>query len=649
MRPGEPARSPERRSHGRGSGPRGRPTGEPARSPTEKGGVLTTDEIVAGLGLTVALAVGSQVLASRLRIPALVLLLPAGFTAGAVTDNVVPTNLVGPAFEPLVTLAVAIILFEAGLSLDLGRLTGGAPRVVTRLIVLGVPITLGIATVTARLLGLSAGAALMLGTILVVSGPTVVGPLLAFVRPSPRVRTVLTWESSVIDPIGAILGALVFHAVLATDPRPLGYEAGQFVTSVGVGLAGGAAGVGALWLLFRRFDLSEVLGANGALAVVLATAAACDVARDDTGLIAAIVMGVALANLPGFDIPARRPFFETVIQLIIGLLFVSISATVSPDSVVDVLLPAAGLVAVLVVVARPLVAALATAGTELAPGERAFIGWMAPRGIVAAATASTFSGSLVDAGIPGADDILPLAFLVIVGTVTLYGLTAVPVARRLGVARPDRSRPLVVGGTGWVVALARALEDHGVSVVLWAGARKERRRIEQAGLELAPGRLVADAAGRGAELEGITMVLLLTDQNDFNALAAVALEGMLDEGVYRVPAPRHNVGVVAPFTPGELLFGGELTGCELARRHRAGARFAVRPAADGVPDDAALLFVVRAGGRLLPVTARARPEPEDGDALVVLQPARPGRPVRPARPAAGSAGRARRAVRVPAR
>jgi NhaP-type Na+/H+ or K+/H+ antiporter len=609
-----------------------------------RGRIVTTDEILAGLGLMVALAVGSQILANRLRIPAIVVLLPVGFTAGAITDNVVPTNLVGSAFGPLVSLAVAVILFDSGLTLDLRRLTGSTRRVVTSLIVLGVPVTFGVAAGGAALfLGLSTGAAVMLGAILVVSGPTVVGPLLSFVRPSTRVQTILTWEGSVIDPVGAVLGALVFHAVVATDPRPFGYEIGFFFSSLGVGLAGGVVGVGVLWLLLRRFGLSEVLGTNGTLAVVVAVAAACDALRDDTGLIAAIVIGVALANLSRFDVPARRPFFETVIQLVIGLLFVSISATVTPDSVTDVLVPTLGLAAVLVVVARPLVALVATARTDLSGSERVFIGWMDPRGIVAAATASTFSATLVDEGVGGASDILPVTFLVIVGTVTLYGLTAVPVARRLGVARPAQSRPLVVGGTGWVVAVARALQAHGVSVLMWAGAQKERRRIEQAGLELAPGRLVADATGRGVELEGITMVLLLTDQDDFNALAAVALEGMLDDGVYRVMAPRHNIGVVAPFTRGELLFGPHLTGCELARRHRAGAQIMVHPRVDGVPDGAEPLFVVRADGRLVPVTARGRPEPEEGDALVVLGPT-------PRLPrGAGSADRARRAGRAPAR
>ena len=184
---------------------------------------MTTDEILVGLGLTAALAVGSQVLADRLRIPAIVVLLPVGFTAGAITDDVVPANLIGPAFEPLVSLAVALILFDSGLTLDLRRLTGSTRSVVTRLIVVGVPTMLALgAGAAAWLLGLSTGAAVMLGAILVVSGPTVVGPLLSFVRPSTRTRTILTWEGSVIDPIGGIVGALVFHAVVASsDSHPL--------------------------------------------------------------------------------------------------------------------------------------------------------------------------------------------------------------------------------------------------------------------------------------------------------------------------------------------------------------------------------------------------------------------------------------------
>src|SRR5262249_45378132 len=192
-------------------------------------------------------------------------------------------------------------------------------------------------------------------------------------------------------------------------------------------------------------------------------------------------------NLRAFDIPAKRPFFETLVQLIIGVLFVSISATVTPASLQHLVLPTLALVAVLVLVTRPLVAFLATIGTELTRGERAFTGWMAPRGIVAAATASTFGATLAAAHIGGASKILPVAFLVIVVTVAVYRLTAVPGARRLHVTRPARTRPLLIGGDPWVIDLARALRAAGLEILMWAPTGGQRDQITQAGFDLAPG------------------------------------------------------------------------------------------------------------------------------------------------------------------
>ena len=155
------------------------------RGPGEEGPV-TTDQILFGVGLILVLATASQVLAVRLRVPALIILLPAGFIAGALTTDVNPQRLLGAAFQPLVSLAVAVILYDAGLALDMGKLRGHTRRVVRRLIGVGVPVTSAFAAVSAGLLlGMSAGAALMLGAILVVSGPTVVGPLLRFIRIRP--------------------------------------------------------------------------------------------------------------------------------------------------------------------------------------------------------------------------------------------------------------------------------------------------------------------------------------------------------------------------------------------------------------------------------------------------------------------------------
>ncbi|GGJ27320.1 hypothetical protein [Streptomyces brasiliensis] len=221
----------------------------------------------------------------------------------------------------------------------------------------------------------------------------------------------------------------------------------------------------------------------------------------------------------------------------------------TPDSVVPVLLPTFAFVAALVLVVRPLVALLSTLTTDLAARERAFVGWMAPRGIVAASTATTFSASLTGAGLSGADKILPVTFLVIVGTVVVYSLTARPVAARLGVTRPARARPLLVGGDAWVVELARALRTAGIDVLMWAGGARERARIEDAGVELAAGELMGAVTDPQARLEGVTSVFLLTDDDDFNALAAVVLEDSVEGPVHRVGPPPDSGGVVAPTPP----------------------------------------------------------------------------------------------------
>jgi NhaP-type Na+/H+ or K+/H+ antiporter len=580
---------------------------------------VTTQQVLFGVGLIVVLAVGSQVLASQLRIPALIILLPVGFTAGALTTDVNPQQLLGAAFQPLVSLAVAVILYDAGLGLDLAKLRGSTRGVVFRLIAAGVPVTWAFAAVFAGLLfGMSVQAALMLGVILVVSGPTVVGPLLRFVRPTERLQRLLAWEGSLIDPVGAILGAVVFHAVLASPAGGLGYRPGQFVISVGTGVAGAVIGVAVLWVCLRRLRLGEVLGTTSQLACVVGVAAGCDIIRDDAGLVSAILMGLAVANMRGFDIPARRPFFETLVQLIIGVLFITISATVTPASLRHLALPALGLVAVLVLATRPLVAFLATARTDLTRGERQFTGWMAPRGIVAAATASTFGTGLAAHHVGGAAKILPVTFLVIVATVALYGLTAVPVARRLDVTRPARTRPLLVGGDPWVIDLARTLRSAGLDVVLWAGLDEQREQIAQEGLELMPGELLAAATTTGAELEGVTAVLLLTDDDDFNALAATILVGNAETTVYRVAPRQPSHGVVAPFTGGQTLFAPGLTRDAIALRYGSGARITTQPADDAIPPGTGLLFLISPDGTLTPATPPHAPATASGGTLVLL-------------------------------
>ncbi|NUO56050.1 MAG: sodium:proton exchanger [Hamadaea sp.] len=572
---------------------------------------MTTNQVLLGVALILVLAVGAQVLASRLHIPALIVLLPAGFAAGALTDVVDPEKLLGPAFQPLVSLSVAVILYDAGLGLRLNRLRGHNRKVVMRLLAIGATLTWVCGALLAMwLLGMSKQAALMIGAILVVSGPTVVGPLLNYVRPEDRLQHILAWEGSLVDPVGGILGALVFHAVVAGGRDRLLSGVAHFGGSLLLGLVGAVLGTVLLWLALNRLRLGEILGTLVQLAVVVGIAAVCDVLRDDSGLFAAILMGLALANMRAFDISGRRPFFETLVQLVIGVLFVSISATVTPQSLRGLVLPVLAVTAVLVLVVRPLVAYLSTVRTDVPARQRAFIGWMAPRGIVAAATAAAFGPSLVTNGYTGAEKILPATFLVIVMTVTLYGLTAAPAARLLRVVRAARARPLLVGGDAWVLDLARALRHLGLEVVLWAGRHTERQAIQDAGLDLAPGELLTDVTDPAAQVEGVTTVLLLTDEDDFNNLAATLLQGGIEGPVYRLAPARDGVSVSGGGGP--ALFRPGLTRDAITRRYAEG-HLVTADGSSGEP-----LFLVRRDGSLDPVTHDGVPEALPGDTVIVL-------------------------------
>ena len=403
---------------------------------------MSETDIFIGFGLTILLAVGCQIVSNRVGLPAIILLLPAGFVAGHYLSEMNLEKTFGSAFSPMVGLAVAIILFDGGLDLNFRELEGHSQRVVRRLLYLGIPVTWAGATLLVwPLLGLSSQAAVMLGAIVIVSGPTVVAPVLAAARPGRRVSLILGWEGTTIDPVGAIIGALVFQALVNHVQPGHGEAILAFLRSIGTGALGGAVGTAALWLLLNKLRLRGPMATQAIVATVVGTAALCDALRSDTGLIAAIVMGVGLANLPVIDLPEDRQFFKTIVQLVIGLLFISISAGVTTKSVGAVLWPTLAIIAGLVLVVRPAVAAVSTLRTSLSRRERAFIGWMDPRGIVAASTAATFGAPLATAGIAGANKLLPATFVVIVGTVTVYGLSGAPVARLLGLAEAAEEEP----------------------------------------------------------------------------------------------------------------------------------------------------------------------------------------------------------------
>jgi NhaP-type Na+/H+ or K+/H+ antiporter len=574
---------------------------------------LSTDQTLKGLGIVIVLALACRLVSGRLRLPAIVLLLPVGFVAGAATDDVHPDALLGNAYQPLVSLGVGLILFEAGLRLRVDEIRGGTRAVVGRLVLIGPVVTgIGVAVAVKLLFGLGWGVAAVLGAILVVSGPTVVLPLLAFVRPTDRVRSVLKWEGVLIDPVGALLGVLAFQTVLAGPA----YEPGGMALSFGAGLLVGAAGAGVLWMLLRGLQrAAPAQGVAAALMVVVGALVVADLIRDDSGFLATTVMGMVLANQTQLDLSRVFAFQGTVVELLIAILFVLISASVSPSQVWELLPEGLALVAVMVLVLRPLGVALGTLGSELGRAERTFIAWLAPRGIVAAATASAFGLQLAQAGEAGAGDILPISFIVIFATVVLYGLTAAPVARRLGLAGAGESVVLVVGGNAWARAIALALKSAGLGVRLWTGRSEEQAAAREAGLEAGNARLGVDLASREEELEEITDALLMTESDDFNALAAFELRQELGrDHVYRLAPRGELLDLVPAYAEGRILFAGHLTFSELTRRFDAGARLVeVGEDRDGVTP----LFVLT-GRELTVVTAGGRPQVTAGDTTIGL-------------------------------
>ncbi len=587
--------------------------------------MLTTNEILAGLGLVVVLAIACRIVAERFRLPAIVLLLPVGFLAGAITADVRPEALFGDAFQPLVSLGVGLILFEAGLRLKIDELERSVRRVVVRLISVGTLVTFAAITGATKLIfGFSWGVAGVIGALLVVSGPTVVLPLLAFVRPSDRVRSVLKWEGTLIDPIGALLGVVVLDAVAsgAAGDRP--FHPGVLASSLTAGIVVGLAGSVLLRIALRRTEReAPALGIGLTLLALTAAVVVADLIRDDAGLVATATLGMGVAQDRKIDVNRILEFHGTIVELLIGILFILISASVTPAAVGDVVWRGLLLVLVMVVVVRPAAVAIGTWRSRLDWRERAFAAWMAPRGIVAAATASAFSLSLANVGIANSDQVLPVAFVVIFSTVVLYGLTATPVARLLRVAGEGSPLVLVVGGESWARAVGEALTAAGVRVRLWSGRESERAAAREAGLDAQPTPLGVDIESIEAELEEVSDALVMSASDDFNALAAYELRRELGRNnVYRL-TPRETppaVEIEAGAPEGRLLFGPRLTYEELTRRLDAGAEIVAVEPGNGAGAGAVPLFLLGREGELRVLAeGEEPPAAEDGDRLLCLR------------------------------
>lgn len=471
------------------------------------------------LALALAAGVVSQSLARHLRLPGIVVLLIAGVALGPDGIGWVEPRALGDGFHSIVDLAVAVILFEGGLNLEISRLRR-AQVAIRRLVLLGAVATLAGASLVAWW-ELDAGweRAVLFGSLVVVTGPTVVGPLVSELRLRQRVATVLNAEGVLIDPVGAILAVLVLELVLAPEHAVSG--ATGLLLRVGTGAALGAvAGVALAQLLRIRRLVPEGHENILVLAAVLLVFEVADALSSHSGILAVTIAGVVVGNSKTLVDRDLREFKDQLTVLLIGLLFVLLAADVRFADVAALGWSGVRVVAALVLVVRPAVVALATAGSDLTWRERAFVAWVAPRGIVAAAVASLVAGAMEESGLGGGAQVRALVFLTIAGTVVQAGLTAGFVAQWLGVRLPRREGVAILGAQGLGLLLARELRATGVPVVFLDSNPQACRQAEDDGFAVVFGNALEERTLQRARLEAFESVVGLTPNQTVNAVFA---------------------------------------------------------------------------------------------------------------------------------
>ncbi len=595
-----------------------------------------SEHALTGVAAVIILGVGAQWLAWRLRLPSILLLLLMGFLVGPVLGLLNPDELLGDLLFPVVSLSVAIILFEGGLSLRFSELPriGG---VILKLISIGAAVTWLIATLGAHfVLGLGWQLAILLGAILIVTGPTVIGPLLRQIRPRGSSGVILKWEGILIDPVGAVLAVLVFEVILAGEfsQAPSAIAAGVIQTLL-IGLAVGLAAAGFMVLIMRRYWVPDFLHNAVALLLAMGAFVLSNLLQPESGLLTVTVMGLALANQRWVSIRHIVEFKENLRVLLIGSLFILLAARLQVGDVLALGWQGLLFLAILVFVARPLSVWISSWRSDLTPQEKTFISWMAPRGIVAASVASLFAFELVEAGYPAADQLVSVTFLVIVGTVTLYGLTAGPLARYLGLSEADPQGVLIVGAHEFGRALAATLQAQGVRALLLDSNESNVVTGSRDGLEIRLGDVLAESTMDELDLQGIGRLLALTSNHEVNSLAALHYGEVFSRAEVYQLSPEAGAEVHEDHPQhlrGRRLFGIENSYCWFEEQLDQGALVAAVLLTEsfGYPalqqhfeNTAVPLFLVTARGQVLVYTADSQPLPRAGQTLICLIPAPP--------------------------
>lgn len=591
-----------------------------------------TETLLLGLSSIIALGIAAQWLAWKTKLPAILVLLIFGILAGPVTHFINPDELFGDLLSPVVSISVAIILFEGGLSLRLSELReiGG---VVGKLITLGIVITWALAATSSYfLLELGLELSVLFGAILIVTGPTVIIPLLRQVRPTETVGSVLKWEGIVNDPIGAMMAVLVFETILAggfanaSDTAAL-----SIVNTIVFGTFFGFVGAAFIWFMLKRHLCPDYLQNPINLGVVVLIFALSNLMQHESGLWAVTVMGIALANQKSVRIKHIVEFKENLQVLLISALFIMLASRLTLEDIGYFDWSSAAFLAALFFLVRPASVFLSTIGSKLSIKERTFLAWMAPRGIVAAAISAIFALRLEQEGYAEAGLLVPYTFIVIIATVAIYGLSANPLSKLLGVAKPQPRGFLILGAHSWARSIAEKLHQLNLKVLLadsnWDNISKARK----AGLNTYYGNLLSEYAMDEINLDGVGTLLALTPNDEVNSLAVIRFaESFGSSKVFQlapVVKSRRKEREVPEFLSGRILFDQELNFTKIQSLIDEGAtikttelteEFTFKDYENMYGEDAIPLFYVPSTKEAQPFSTDNPPVPEAGDAIISL-------------------------------
>lgn len=586
--------------------------------------MIIIDSLMVKIALIGLLGIGAQWIAWRTGRPAIALMLIVGIIAGPVLGIIDPERDFGALQEPIIKLAVAVILFEGGLSLNFRELRQAGGAVMAMVLVAG-PIAWVLGTAAAHYgAGLSWEISALLGGIMIVTGPTVIGPMLRTLRVSSRVRSILKWEGIVNDPIGALI-AVGIYAYITHDGANVNIAAismDVLAASFIAAILGIALGFAITWL-FPRGHVPEYLKAPFLLVTVIAGFVIADLVMHETGLITVTVMGVVLANRQIYSSQALYRFKEDLAVLLISGVFVILSATLDYETVTQFRPEFVIFLVLLLFVVRPISVLSALLFSSVPWRERIFIAWIAPRGIVAVAITGLFALRLVDQGFPGAESLVPLSFAVVIVTIFAHGFSAAWVAKKLGIEEGKGEGVLIVGAHRWSVALGALLKSLDFDVMIADPSRFALRRAKREEIRTHQGDILDEAHDDNIELGDFQHMIVATDNDSHNQLITADLGPEM--GFDQMTRVANDSSGKSRVGNGRILFKSGVDFTTLMDRELSGWRFSKTNITEvfteqeyrkNLDDGEEPLAVVKPDRRLLFFATESQPSIETGDTVI---------------------------------